>query len=108
MIILDIDMPKNCDNCDLCTHCGIGMGRTYYCKVLLREVNTSADSRPSECPIVGEIPKTNQVMLGLTTPEEFVRKIDWLYHEYGKQFNNSEPAIIEWLKQKEMKDADSN
>jgi hypothetical protein len=42
----------------------------------------------------------NQVMLGLTTPEEFVRKIDWLYHEYGKRFNNSEPAIIEWLKQK--------
>lgn len=46
----------------------------------------------------------NQVMLGLTTPEEFVRKIDWLYHEYGKRFNNSEPAIIEWLRQKGSKE----
>ena len=41
---------------------------------------------------------TNQQYLSTISAEEWVRKIDWLYHEYGKRFTCSEPAIIEWLK----------
>lgn len=40
---------------------------------------------------------TNQQWLATIPPEEWLKVIDWLYHEYGKSFTDSETAIKEWL-----------
>lgn len=40
---------------------------------------------------------TNQQWLAVISPDEWLRVIDWLYHEYGKGFADSETAIKEWL-----------
>ena len=42
---------------------------------------------------------TNQEAMSKLSPEEFYRKMYWLMFQYGCQFNNTELAIINWLKQ---------
>ena len=42
---------------------------------------------------------TNQETMSKLSPEEFYRKMYWLMFHYGCQFNNTELAIIDWLKQ---------
>lgn len=42
---------------------------------------------------------TNQVAMSKLPPEEFYRKMYWLMFKYGCQFNNTELAVIDWLKQ---------
>ena len=44
-------------------------------------------------------PITNQEAMSRLTPEEFYRKMYWLMFNYGRQFNSTELAVIEWLKQ---------
>lgn len=54
---------------------------------------------------------TNQEWLSHISPEEWVRVVHWLYHDYGTRFADSEGAIIQWLQQdmrKEQSNADSN
>ena len=50
---------------------------------------------------------TNQQWLATISPEEWLRIIDWLYHEYGKSFTDSETAIKEWL-ESERVESDTN
>lgn len=42
---------------------------------------------------------TNQEWLAHIAPEDWVRVIHWLYHDYGKRFTDSEGAILKWLRQ---------
>ena len=42
---------------------------------------------------------TNQEAMSELTPEEFYRRMYWLMFQYGCQFNNTELAVIEWLKE---------
>ena len=42
---------------------------------------------------------TNQEAMSKLSPEEFYRKMYWLMFQYGGQFNNTELAVIDWLKQ---------
>lgn len=42
---------------------------------------------------------TNQEWLSHISPEDWVRVIHWLYHDYGKRFTDSEGAILKWLRQ---------
>jgi hypothetical protein len=42
---------------------------------------------------------TNQEWLSLISPENWVRVIHWLYHDYGTRFTDSEGAILKWLRQ---------
>ena len=42
---------------------------------------------------------TNQEAMCKLTPEEFYYKMYWLLHKYGCQFNSTELAVIDWLKQ---------
>lgn len=51
---------------------------------------------------------TNQQWLATISPEEWLRMIDWLYHEYGKCFTDSETAIKEWLKSDKETDSGEN
>ena len=46
-----------------------------------------------------EVFMTNQEWLSHISPEEWVRAIHWLYHDYGTRFADSESAIIQWLRQ---------
>ena len=42
---------------------------------------------------------TNQEWLSYISPEDWVRVIHWLYHDYGTRFTDSEGAILKWLRQ---------
>lgn len=42
---------------------------------------------------------TNQEWLSHISPEDWVRVIHWLYHDYGTRFTDSEGAILKWLRQ---------
>ena len=42
---------------------------------------------------------TNQEAMSKLSPEEFYKKMHWLLFSYGCQFNSTELAVIEWLKQ---------
>lgn len=44
-------------------------------------------------------PITNQDAMARLSPEEFYQRMYWLLFSYGCQFNNTELAVIEWLKQ---------
>ena len=48
---------------------------------------------------LGFKPITNQEAMGRLSPEEFYNKMYWLLHRYGVQFNSTELAVIDWLKQ---------
>ena len=62
MIILDIDMPKNCWDCTLNVRCSECESYPDWCAAKgmeeSKECEYGKDSgRPDWCPIVGEIPK---------------------------------------------------
>ena len=40
---------------------------------------------------------TNQEWLATISPDEWMKTIDWLFHDYGKRWNNSYLAIKDWL-----------
>ena len=42
---------------------------------------------------------TNQEAMARLSPEEFYYKMYWLLYKYGCQFNSTELAVIDWLKQ---------
>ena len=42
---------------------------------------------------------TNQQAMCSLSPEEFYDKMYWLMFKYGRQFNSTELAVIDWLKQ---------
>jgi len=52
----------------------------------------------------GEVGVTNQQWLATISPEEWLNKIYWLYHIYGKRFDNTRLAIKEWLIQEHEED----
>lgn len=47
---------------------------------------------------------TNQEQLATVTPEEWLIKVDWLFHVYGKRWDNSYLAIKDWLAEEAMAD----
>lgn len=40
---------------------------------------------------------TNQEWLATVSPDEWMKTIDWLFHDYGKQWTDSYLAIKNWL-----------
>ena len=42
---------------------------------------------------------TNKEWLSSLTAEEWYMEVHWLFHEYGKRYDNTYLAIIEWLKE---------
>lgn len=48
---------------------------------------------------LGFEPITNQEAMARLSPEEFYKKMHWLMFSYGCQFNSTELAVIDWLKQ---------
>ena len=40
---------------------------------------------------------TTQEWLATISPEEWMRVTDWLFHQYGKRWDNSYIAIRAWL-----------
>ena len=54
------------------------------------------DRDKAQC--LGFKPITNQEAMARLTPEEFYQKMRYLMFSYGCQFNNTELAVIEWLK----------
>ena len=44
-----------------------------------------------------QAPLTNQQMLATISAAEFLAKIDWPFHNYGKRYTDSNLAIMEWL-----------
>ena len=47
--------------------------------------------------LLAERKKTNQQMLATISAAEFLAKIEWLFHDYGKRYADSNLAIMEWL-----------
>ena len=41
--------------------------------------------------------QSNQQWLATLKPDEWWNVVDWLYHDYGKRWTDSRPAIIDWL-----------
>ena len=48
---------------------------------------------------LGFEPITNQEAMARLSPEEFYQRMYWLLFSYGCQFNNTELAVIDWLKE---------
>ena len=42
---------------------------------------------------------TNKEWLATISDEEWYAKIWWLFHIYGKRYDNTYAAVIEWLKE---------
>ena len=42
---------------------------------------------------------TNQEYLSTLSPEDFAERIEWLWKEYGLNFQDTRKAIAEWLKE---------
>ena len=40
---------------------------------------------------------TNKEWMATLTSEELFGLLDWLYHDYGKQYTNTRWAIIKWF-----------
>lgn len=40
---------------------------------------------------------TNKEHLSTLDAESWWKRVDWLYHIYGKSFNNTRLAVIEWV-----------
>lgn len=40
---------------------------------------------------------TNKEHLAMLPPLEWVQRVDWLYHSYGKWYTDSWNAIMDWL-----------
>lgn len=40
---------------------------------------------------------TNKEHLATLTPNEWMWRVDWLFHQYGKAFTDTWPAIMDWL-----------
>ncbi|MBE5917629.1 MAG: hypothetical protein E7273_12415 [Pseudobutyrivibrio ruminis] len=62
MLAIDMEMPKSCNNCDMCYK-----GRT--CCITLLSVNIDSTERADSCPLV-EIPAWNPVSIRPMTEEE--------------------------------------
>lgn len=45
---------------------------------------------------------TNKEWLATLSPDEWYMKVHWLFHEYGKCYDNSYLAIIEWLEEEHI------
>ena len=41
---------------------------------------------------------TNQEYIAKLNPEELYLVIDWLMHDYGRNYTDTRCAVIEWLK----------
>ena len=72
-----------------------------YIITALTEGATTSDKASEQEPILVDETEviTNQEWLAHIAPEEWVRVIHWLYHDYGTRFTHSEGAIIKWLRQ---------
>ena len=64
MVILNIDMPKCCVDCELCT------GDDYGYEFCVVNGEYIESGRPDNCPIVAEIWGTKTNVLGLEGEEE--------------------------------------
>jgi len=42
---------------------------------------------------------TNQEHLSNLSPEDFYTKLEWLLHDYGRNYTDTRAAVIDWLKQ---------
>lgn len=42
---------------------------------------------------------TNKEWLATLTAEEWYNKVDWLFHDYGKRYDNTWLAILAWLEE---------
>lgn len=76
VLIKGMEMPKGCYDCWFRHHLECGLNGY--------EVTTFI---PITCPLV-EIP----------SPEEQYEIITWLLNVYGKQYNNTRAAVIDWLR----------
>lgn len=50
---------------------------------------------------------TNKEWMATLSPEEWIKTVDWLFRKYGKCFNDTVPAVIEWL-ESERVESDTN
>ena len=80
MILVDVDMPKNCENCSmLCEDDLTG----YYCCCINNSFDVDNECRPDGCPIKAEITLDSllkALISEVMTPEQIQEAliIDWL------------------------------
>lgn len=60
-------------------------------------VNTAANALDLLKEIAEPKKLTNKEWLATLTPDQWWLEMDWLFHKYGKRYDNSYIAIVEWL-----------
>ena len=45
---------------------------------------------------------TNKEWLATLSPNEWYKKVHWLFHEYGKRYTDTYLAVIEWLEEEHI------
>ena len=60
-------------------------------------VNTAAIALDILKEAAGSNGQTNKEWLATLSLQEWWLEIDWLYHKYGKRYDNSCYAIMDWL-----------
>lgn len=93
MVILDMKYPKNCAECDLCY-------KDDLCNVDGTYAIGDIYSKPSWCPIKGEIPDHHGRLIDadkLHLHEKDVKQgnITWLMDVYTKEEIDNAPTVIE-------------
>ena len=49
--------------------------------------------------------KTNKEMLAELDNERWYDIVDWLFHDYGRNFTSTRGAVIQWLDQHQIAEA---
>ena len=49
---------------------------------------------------------TNKEWLVTLSPQEWYMAVHWLFHNYGKRYDNTYLAVIAWLEEKHIADGE--
>ena len=99
VLIKGIEMPTNCDECELCT-CYVredGTEESYRCVITFYPIH-KFDERHEYCPLV-KIPQHGRLIDADKLKEEFPHDEDWDYpvntNSYVVETIDKSPTIIE-------------
>ena len=79
-VLINMDMPKNCHNCELSAKVNLEYGNGYFCQILA-EMIANTHERKANCPLV-EVPEPHGRLIDADALHNLFEK-QWYYDGYG-------------------------